>query len=89
MQPRAVPGTHTGSSMGLHSTSWYRCCTFFSHSLRIAVVLSMLWSVAALAKQEQRRHISTRFVTLPKSLLHHGLLCLVQLPKKTRHTVEV
>lgn len=45
---RAVPGTHLGSSAGLHSTEWYKPFTATNHSRSTADVLSELWSVATL-----------------------------------------
>lgn len=42
---------HLGCSPGLHSTEWYRCWTPLSHSWSMAVLLSTLWSEAALRSQ--------------------------------------
>ena len=54
---------YLGFSIGLHSTEWYWLWTSFSHSWSMAVVLSTLWSAAALEyhKVPQHQHLS-RFI---------------------------
>ena len=47
---------YLGFSIGLHSTKWYWLWTSFSHSWSMAVVLSTLWSAAALKYHKAPQH---------------------------------